>query len=129
MSVKSTSCLAYNLWNMGKNNENLLTCFEAEGITSPEDVFMKLRKANKKSMVARYGKEMLKEIDLGEYDFDNKTLSIAELYKKISCWEYQSCESEAVRRSRFYKAILRFATDLAVRFIIKSEEYENAEWD
>lgn len=126
MDKKNTSSLAYAIFKGGEYNSHLQEAFEKDDIRGPEDLFIALRKANLKSLEARYGDKWTED-DVGEYDFDHDELNLPDIFKGISCWQYQSCESKEVEESDLYRALGEFKADCAMKYIRKSEDYEKSE--
>lgn len=126
MNRKNVSDLAYAIFTRGECNTKLQEIFEKEDIRGPEDLFTRLRKDNLKSLEARYGDKWT-DSDIGEYDLEHAELNIPDIVKGIACWQYQSCESDEVRESDFYRALTDFKTDCAISYVRDSEEYNNSE--
>jgi len=126
MNKKNLSSLAYEIFKRGKYNTSLQQAFEAEDINGPEDLFVALRKANLKSLNARYCNKPWSNDDIGEYDLDHAELDLPDIVKGIACWAYQSCESKKVAKSALYKALNIFKADCALEYTMNSDEYKNS---
>jgi len=126
MDRKNVSSLAYAIFTKGEYNARLQELFEKEDIRGSEDLFIRLRKDNLKSLEARYGDKWTED-DIGEYDLEHAELNLPDIVKGIACWQYQSCESKEVGESDFYRALTDFKTDCALSYVRDSDEYKNSE--
>ena len=92
---------------------------------SPAEFGASLRRMNVDSVLARYGDEE------GNSPYHYTPIvppSAIQLYKSIQCFLYQCNEGDKITRRRLFKALAKYATDIAVHIVNHSAAYEAAKW-
>lgn len=128
MSTESISCLAKNLFKYKIGCREFNNYLEEKDISSAEELYKVLMWENMRSLNARYDDKHKKK-DIQEYIFNTEDLNFPEIYKKLNCWIYQSCETKSFFNTKLYKVISKMSDYFAHKYIRDSEAYDKAKWD
>ena len=122
MAARGGNSYRYNIPSLGKAGYDL--CYEADCERLAQDMF----DLNCLSVNERYGEGQAAEFRTLDFEYRFKLPgSRVVMLKAIECWQYQSCEGEAINHP-LYKLMEGVKLEMALTIVHDLPEYDQAEW-